>query len=48
MVQNERSLKLPTLGVIRELERFKEQDGIPWIEVPPAQLKKFYRQGNRK
>jgi crossover junction endodeoxyribonuclease RuvC len=24
-----------------ELERFKEQDGIPWIEVPPAQLKKF-------
>ena len=27
---------------IREdLERFKEQDGIPWIAVPPAQLKKF-------
>jgi crossover junction endodeoxyribonuclease RuvC len=24
-----------------EIERFKEQDGIPWIEVPPAQLKKF-------
>ena len=24
-----------------ELERFKERDGIPWIEVPPAQLKKF-------
>jgi crossover junction endodeoxyribonuclease RuvC len=33
---------------IREdLERLKEQDNIPWLEVPPSQLKKFATgQGN--